>query len=163
MRASVYIETSVVSYLVAQPPPGSLSAQWQCWTADWWELRRPHFDCLISGEVLREASEGDEGMAAKRLEALSSLSTVARVAAVDTIADAYLAPGLLPAAKAKADAIHLAFACVYEADYLLTWNMKHLANVILASRLRKVAEARGWHFPLICTPVQLMGPIEYER
>jgi hypothetical protein len=161
MRESVCIETSVVSYLVARPATATISEQWQCWTVDWWRLRRPLFDCMISGEVLREAAAGDSTMAAKRLEALSSLHVLARAKPVEEIANAFLSQGLLPA-KAKADAIHLAFASVYEADYLLTWNMKHLANAILNTRLKKVAQVHGWHFPSICTPIQLMGQIEYE-
>jgi hypothetical protein len=56
---SVYIETSVVSYLVARPPARTVAHQWHVWTKDWWRLRRPHFECVISAEVLREAAAGD--------------------------------------------------------------------------------------------------------
>ena len=45
---SVYIETSVVSYLVARPQARTASHQWQVWTKDWWRLRRPYFECVIS-------------------------------------------------------------------------------------------------------------------
>src|SRR5260370_6128828 len=37
----VYIQTTIVSYLVARPPAGRLAHQWQGWTEDWWRLRRP--------------------------------------------------------------------------------------------------------------------------
>lgn len=50
---SVYIETSVVSYLVARPPARTVAHQWHVWTKDWWRLRRPFFECVISAEVLR--------------------------------------------------------------------------------------------------------------
>ena len=53
---SVYIETSVVSYLVARPPARTVAHQWHVWTEDWWRLRRPLFECVISEEVLREAA-----------------------------------------------------------------------------------------------------------
>jgi len=49
---SVYIETTVVSYLVATPPVGTLAHQWQVWTVDWWRLRRPGFECVISAELM---------------------------------------------------------------------------------------------------------------
>ena len=32
---TIYIETSVVSYLVARPLARSASHQWHVWTADW--------------------------------------------------------------------------------------------------------------------------------
>lgn len=38
---SVYIETSVVSYLVARPPARTVAHQWHVWTKDWWQLRHP--------------------------------------------------------------------------------------------------------------------------
>jgi hypothetical protein len=56
---TVYIETSVVSYLVARPPANTLAHQWHVWTKDWWRLRRPGFECVISAEVSREAAAGD--------------------------------------------------------------------------------------------------------
>ena len=157
----VYIETSDVSYLVARPPVGTLAHQWHLWTEDWWRLRRPIFECVISPEVLPEAAEGDPEMSRLRLKALSSLTLLRRTPAVDELAEAFLAVGPLPA-KAQADAVHLAVATIYKLDYLATWNLKHLANAMILARLRPVAEQRGLRLPVVCTPLQLMGTIEYE-
>ena len=44
----------------------------------------------------------------------------------------------------------------------MTWNLKHLVNAVIHVRLRKLAEQRGWRLPMVCTPIQLMGTIEYE-
>jgi hypothetical protein len=66
---------------------------------------------------------------------------------VDELAAALLAAGLLPA-KAKADAVHLAMASVYRLDYLLTWNLRHLANATILARLRPVVEQVGSVLPL---------------
>jgi predicted nucleic acid-binding protein len=158
---SVYIETSVVSYLVARPPARTVAHQWHVWTKDWWRLRRPYFECVISEEVLREAAAGDPKASRQRLEALSTLMVLRRTPAVDELMEAFLSAGALPP-KAKADAAHLAVASVYQVDYLLTWNMKHLANVQILRRLRPVAEQQGFRLPVVCTPLQLMGEIEYE-
>ena len=158
---SVYIETSVVSYLVARPATNTLAHQWHVWTQDWWRLRRPVFECVISPEVLREAAEGDPEMSRLRLEALSTLTLLRRTPDVDELAVAFLAAGPLPA-KAQADAVHLAVATVYRVEYLATWNLKHLANAVILSRLRPVAEQHGLLLPVVCTPLQLMGTIEYE-
>jgi len=89
------------------------SHQCQVWTRDWWRLRRPYFECSISPEVLREAAAGDLEMSRQRLETLSTLTVLRRTAAVDELAEAFLAAGPLPQ-KAKADAVHLAFASVYK-------------------------------------------------
>lgn len=158
---SVYIETSVVSYLVAQPPARTVAHQCHVWTKDWWRLRRPFFECVISEEVLREAAAGDPKLSQKRLEALSTLTVLQRTPAVDELAGAFLSAGALPA-KAQADATHLAVASAHRVDYLLTWNMKHLANAEILRRLRPVAEQHGYRLPVVTTPLQLMGEIEYE-
>lgn len=158
---TVYIETTIVSYLVARTKEGTVARQWQTWTADWWRSRRPVFECVTSPEVLREAAEGDAEMSRQRLEALSNATVLLRTSAVDEMAEAFLSAGPLPP-KAKADAVHLAFASVYKISYLLTWNFKHLANVVIQSRLKPVAEKRDSHLPIVCTPLQLMGSIEYE-
>jgi hypothetical protein len=43
-----------------------------------------------------------------------------------------------------------------------TWNYRHLANAAILSRLQPVAERYGHRMPHVCTPLQLMGTIEYE-
>ena len=158
---SVYIETSVVSYLVVRSPARTVAHQWHVWTKDWWRLRRPYFECVISEEVLREAAAGDQKASRQRLEALSTLTLLRRTQAVDELVEAFLSTGALPA-KAKADAAHLAVATSHRVDYLLTWNCKHLANAVILSKLRPVAEQHGYRMPIVCRPLQLMGEIEYE-
>src|ERR1035441_5841082 len=158
---SVYIETSVVSYLAARPPARTVAHQWHVWTEDWWRLRRPFFECVISPEVLREAAAGDPKASRQRLEALSTLTVLRRTRAVDELVEAFLSTGAL-LAKAKADAAHLAFATSHRVDYLLTWNCKHLANAEVWLRVRPLVEQRGYRMPMVCRPLQLMGQIEYE-
>jgi predicted nucleic acid-binding protein len=158
---SVYIETSVVSYLVARPSARRVAHQWHVWTKDWWRLRRPFFECVISEEVLREAAAGNPKASRQRLDALSTLTGLRRTQAVDDLAEAFLSAGAMPA-KAKADAVHLAVATAHRVDYLLTWNLKHLANAQIWLRLRPLAEQRGYRMPMVCRPLQLMGEIEYE-
>ena len=158
---SVYIKTSVVSYLVARPLAHSVAHQWHVWTKDWWRLRRPFFECVISEEVLREAAAGDPKASRQRLEALSTLTVLRRTRAVDELTEVFLSSGAMPS-KAKADAVHLAVATSHRVDYLLTWNCKHLANAEILLRLRPLAEQRGYRMPEVCRPLQLMGEIEYE-
>jgi hypothetical protein len=74
---SVYIETSVVSYLVARPSREPVTAWRQQLTNEWWVERRGLFACVISQEVIAEALEGDSSMAAKRMAALQGLPLIA--------------------------------------------------------------------------------------
>jgi len=44
MKAKVYFETTIPSYLAARPSRDSLIAEHQQLTRDWWESRGPAFD-----------------------------------------------------------------------------------------------------------------------
>ncbi|MGA2659618.1 MAG: hypothetical protein ABSH34_19100 [Verrucomicrobiota bacterium] len=56
---TVYIETSIVICLVADPSRDLLTAASQQVTRDWWQRRRAEFACMASQEVVAEASRGD--------------------------------------------------------------------------------------------------------
>jgi hypothetical protein len=158
---TVYIETSVLSFLVSSPSRRSETAWRQQLTRDWWKLRRPLFHCVTSDAVMEEAREGDATQSRLRLEALAGMTTLRLNAEAKTLSEALMAAWVLPP-SAGMDALHLALATVYRANYLLTWNCKHLANAVLWCRLEPVAQARGWRLATACTPMQLMGDIEYE-
>ena len=54
------------------------------------------------------------------------------------------------------DAAHIALACVYDIDCLVTWNCTHLANGEIIKKLMKINALFGIHTPIICTPEELM-------
>ncbi|MHC4873659.1 MAG: type II toxin-antitoxin system VapC family toxin [Planctomycetota bacterium] len=60
-KASVYIETTIPSYLTARPSNNLIIAGEQEVTRQWWEIRRGDFDLYISELVLEEAQCGDAG------------------------------------------------------------------------------------------------------
>ncbi|MCH7919309.1 MAG: hypothetical protein IIC50_15160 [Planctomycetes bacterium] len=67
MKPSVYVETSVISYLTARPSRDLVVAAHQQLTADWWELALPRLDGYVSTIVLEEISRGDAQAAQKRV------------------------------------------------------------------------------------------------
>ena len=54
MKPSVYIETTIPSYLTARPTRDIVMSARQQITREWWETRREKFDCYISQLVLDE-------------------------------------------------------------------------------------------------------------
>lgn len=150
----VYIETTIVSYLVADPSGDILKAAKQQATRDWWR-QRDRYLCVVSQEVLDEASEGDAEQARRRLDALAGLQRLAITAEVRALAENFLATGALPV-KAARDAVHLAVATVFEADILLSWNCRHLVNRHILRRLEEVTRREGLQLPLVCMPLELL-------
>ncbi len=79
----------------------------------------------------------------------------------EDLSQAFRATGALPP-NAQTDAAHLAIATAAGADYLLTWNCRHLANAQILRRLEREALRHGWKLPHVCTPAELMGDLPYE-
>ena len=157
----VYLETSFISLLAGNPSRDLITAANQQVTRDWWRRRRAEFLCIASDEVAREASRGEPGLVRRRMELLAELTFVAPTPEAERLAQAFRATGALPA-KADADAAHLAIATAASADYLLTWNCRHLANAQILRRLEREARNHGWPLPKVCTPAELMGESPYE-
>lgn len=157
----VYIETTIISLLVAEPNRNLLISAHQQITRDWWRLRRIGFFCVVSSEVVREASKGDPNEIRKRLAVLRDLPVLTSSQEAETFATNLMATGALPR-HAQTDAAHLAIAAAAKADYLLTWNCRHLANAQILRRLETEARRLGWQLPTVCTPDELMGDFSYE-
>ena len=153
---TIYIETTVVSYLVANPSRDSILAAHQQLTRQWWQDERQRYQCVTSEEVLREAGSGDAEMGRRRLEALSGMTVLTVDASARVLAQELLAARLLPPAAAS-DAIHAVVAAQHRINILLTWNCRHLANPHLLGKLREFVGRSGLVLPEVCTPVELMG------
>jgi predicted nucleic acid-binding protein len=156
MKPRVYIETTVVSYLVARGSRDVVQVAHLEITRQWWETRRGDFDVYVSQVVVREAGQGDPDAAARRLAAIEALPRLALTVEVEALAGALVAEGPLPE-KAADDAVHLALATVHEMDYLLTWNCTHLANAEMMAGVRRLLEGKGHTPPIVCLPEELLG------
>ena len=156
---TVYVETSVVSYLTARAASGLLAAAWQTATVEWWDTHRPRFDLCTSALTIEEAERGDPEAAARRLEALSGIAMLPVTDDVASLADELIRKGALPAG-AQNDAVHIAVSAIHGVDYLLTWNFRHLANAETKPLVREICEQQGYASLEICTPSELMGGAE---
>ncbi len=159
-KKTVYIETSIVSYLTARPTSDLLAAAWQKITLDWWETQRKRFGLYTSDVAVEEAEKGNREAAARRLKALSGITILPITEPVVALSRVFIQERALPA-NALDDALHLALAAVHGVDYLLTWNCRHLDNAETKPIMRSVCTINGHTCPEICTPQELMGVIEH--
>jgi hypothetical protein len=155
MAASVYLETTIPSYLAARPSRDLVVAAHQQLTLEWWQTRRKAFDLYVSELVLQEASLGDSEVAARRLGYLTDVRSLAITPPAQTLAEALVRSDLLPS-NAAADALHIGIAAANGVDYLLTWNIRHLANAATRRRIEEACRAEGLEAPVLCTPEELM-------
>lgn len=155
MAPSVYLETSVISYLVGRLSRDVVVLGNQELTREWWAHRRADYELFVSEVVISEAAIGDPDLARQRVEICDDLQLLA----ISDEAER-LAPLLLKAAgmarNAETDALHVAVAAVHGMDYLLSWNCTHIANATIRRAIDRQCRASGYEPPVICTPQELI-------
>lgn len=157
-KPGVYSETSIVSYLAADPSRHPVTLRNQQLTHAWWNTRRERYALYTSVLTLKEAARGNAVIAHRRLELLSSLPIVGTQSNVTQLAKA-LKAGLSLPEQATADAEHIALAATGRLGYLLTWDRKHIANPRLLRKVESILALWGYATPVFCTPGELMGDV----
>jgi len=137
MKKSVYIETSIPSYLTARPSRDVRAAAWQQIIGQWWDEARAAYDLFTSELTLVEASAGDPEAPKRRLESIKDIPELEIDEEVQKFAEQLIAEGGVPD-TAEADALHLAVAAVHRMDYLLTWNCQHIDNAAKKPIIRAI-------------------------
>ncbi|MBI5214469.1 MAG: type II toxin-antitoxin system VapC family toxin [Ignavibacteriae bacterium] len=156
MKQSVYIETSVISYLTAKPSRDIIVVAHQQITTEWWSERKNNYRLFVSEIVFQEASKGDVEAASKRMETIKSLEMLSLTENARELTRIIINKGIVPIEHVE-DALHIAIASVHEMDYLLTWNCKHIANAEIQKDLKKLVHESGYTLPVLCTPEELLG------
>ncbi|MBI4708515.1 MAG: type II toxin-antitoxin system VapC family toxin, partial [Candidatus Omnitrophica bacterium] len=161
MKPTVYLETTIPSFLTARPSNNLILAGEQELTRQWWEDRRKSFTLFVSELVIEEAQKGDSEASEKRMNTISDVSVLEIDEETIRLTEEIMKSGVIPE-RASADAGHIAVASRHGIDYLLTWNCRHIANAEIIRRLVSVVKEAGYNLPIICTPAELFGGQEDE-
>lgn len=155
MKPSVYVETTIIGYLAARVSRDLVTASNQQLTQRWWSDHRERFELFVSRFVLDECAAGDDDAAQERLALIQDISVFDVTDDVRSLSKSLMGEVPLPG-KAQVDSLHISVAAVNGADYLLTWNCKHIANAVLRPRIETVCRRHGFEPPTICTPQELL-------
>lgn len=154
-KPEVYIEPTVISYLVADPSANAKLAVWQAESRRFWNDYQDRFEFVVSDTVLEEIRQGDAIQARKRQVAVAHLPSLPLSSRARALVQQLLTARAVPE-NAEADAEHIAIATVHGIDYLVSWNHKHLVNENQLRQIRRVCKAAGFRPVTICTPTVLM-------
>jgi len=116
---SVYIETSIPSYLTSKPCRDVRATAWQQITNQWWEQEKSKYQLYTSELVLAAAAAGDPSAAHRRLASLADIPELEISDDTKHLATRLVADGGIPA-HAETDALHVVITSVHAIDYLLT-------------------------------------------
>lgn len=158
MKPTLYLETTIPSYLKAKQSRDIIQTARQQITAEWWDNRLNDFDIYISQVVVDETNEGDLVASMKRMEAIKAFPLLEITEAVVDLAGKITFLKIIPE-KAIRDSLHIATATFHEMSFLLSWNCKHIANAEIIKKLRKTVADEGFELPVICTPEELLERI----
>ena len=155
MKQTVYVETSIISYLTARPSYDVRVIAWQDYTATWWRIAPEKYELYVSELVRQEAGRGDADAAGRRLGSISRLPELKYIPEARCLAECFLNSGAIPVAAGD-DAAHVALAAVHNMDFLLTWNCRHINNAETKPLIRRLCGEQGFACPEICTPFELL-------
>ena len=153
-KPRIYLDTSVISHLDAPDTPDK-----QVDTRELWELiKAGEYDVCISPVVIGEVMECPEPKRTTLLECLGEIhyTELQKTDEVVELAGRYLKAGILRQ-KSFDDCQHIAYACVYNCDMLISWNFKHLVNVKTIAGVKSVNALVGYREMPIYRPTMLVS------
>ena len=122
MKQSLYIDTSVFG--------GYFDEEFS-------EFTRPLFERLLNGEfnlLFSSITQDELSTAPEKIKELVKSLKTEYTEFIETndealeLATRYIAEGVV-GQTSFADCLHIALATIYRADYLISWNFKHIVNV----------------------------------
>ena len=161
-RPKVYVETTVVSYLVARPSDNVTVSDRQRSTRRLWEEYFDAFEFVTSDIVLEEAERGDPREAKRRITLLDDLRTLPLSLEAAAFAHKLIEAGAVPP-QSLSDAQHIAIAVVHSIEYLVSWNYKHIVNETKRQHIKDVCLAAGYQPTILSTPEALMEEIQMKE
>jgi predicted nucleic acid-binding protein len=149
----LYLETTVPNFLFATDTP-----QKQEVTRRFFEWLAIAPDELFASDlVFAELDRASEPLRQTLLSTMAGLPLVILpiTPEAEGLAGRYVTDGIIPA-RFRDDALHVALAVLNRLDVVVTWNMKHLANVRRIDGVNRVNLALGLAPVRIHTPEEVI-------
>jgi hypothetical protein len=147
---TVYLETTIFSALASSRTDAGSVYRKEI-TQEWWEKQRVNFELFSSQAVIDELQGGNYPGKETALEFVRDISLLDVSDEALNIANFFIEQRLMPE-PATGDALHLAICCLNRIDYLLTWNIRHLANP------NKIEHMQVLHRRVGLLPPEILNP-----
>jgi len=153
--ARVYLETSFFSACVSVRTSAK-SLAWRETSNEWWQTQAARHELHVSDEVVAELSYPGFAQGPAALGMLRGLRLLKLNAEARGLAEILVREKVMPRPAVSGDALHVAAATVHGMDYLLTWNVQHMANPNKRTHFGMLCLRLGLIPPQIVTPDLLM-------
>ena len=149
--ARVYLDTSFYGAAVStRTTPRSIV--WRETSRQWLADQGPRHELFVSDEVIAELADPGNANRDAAMSLLTGISVLDLTPEVRGFAKILVEQKVMPGPSVAGDAIHVAVATVHRMDFLLSWNVKHLANPNKRAHLAAVCLRMGLTVVQIVTP-----------
>ena len=152
-KLKIYLDTSVISHLDAPDVPDREADTRVLWD----KVQSGEFEVFISPVDVLELDacpEPKRSVLAQWLK-LIPYTLLQQTDEVMELAAQYLKAGILPK-KSTRDRIHIAYACVYNCDMIVSWNFEHMVNYKTIAGVKSVNALAGYKEMPIYSPTMLI-------
>lgn len=146
----MYLETSFFSACVTTRADVD-SQSWRKRSLGWLKSQGPRHEVFISDEVLAELAAPSYPNRREALRFTAGIQVLDVDDEVLGLGQLLIDEKVMPGPN-TGDAVHVAVATYHRMDFLLTWNVRHLANLNKRVHLTKVCLKVGRVPPMIVTP-----------
>lgn len=148
-KLKIYLDTSVVSYLLQEDVPEKMEI-----TNQLWELfQKRKYELYLSNVTLKEISKCPEPKRSQLIQHLNDIEyTLVDVSENGRdIAEQLVTMKILPP-KCYDDCQHIAVAVETGCDCIVSWNFKHIVNIKTIRGVRAITNLKGYK------PIEILNP-----
>ncbi len=140
-KLKLYLETSVWNFYYADDAPERQALTQQFFHS----LPRDSFEIYASEVVIDEFNRATMPKREQLFELMDRYQPIMRLMNLATheLVNSYLSHQVLPASSLY-DARHIALATVYELDVIVSWNLRHIANLNRQQKVQAVNLQNGY-------------------
>ncbi len=152
-KPQLYIETSVWNFYFADDAPEKKEITIRFFN----KIKQGEYEIFVSDIIFEEIEKADEKKKYSLLNIIEEHKPNRLIIseAVIELASKYISENVLPANKIE-DAIHAAVATISEMDALISWNLKHLANLKKMEMINGINMKEGYLKRLeLITPMEV--------
>jgi predicted nucleic acid-binding protein len=156
-KLKIYLDSSVISHLDAPDVPEKMAD-----TLKLWELiKKGEFEVYISPAVTVELARCVQPKLSFMMSKLEEIeyTTLMEIAEIGQLANQYVKAGVLSTTN-FVDCQHIAYACVYNCDIIVSWNFKHMVNYKTINGVKAINTLAGYKEMLIYSPTILISGLE---
>ena len=148
-KLKVYLDTSVISYLLQDDVPEKMADTRQLWKM----FISKKYDVYLSTVTLEELKGCSEPKQSQLFDYLGQIDyTLVQINhSVTEVAQQIIEMGIL-SNKSYDDCQHIGAAIVSECDCIISWNFKHIVNIKTIRGIRAITNLKGHK------PIEILNP-----